>query len=134
MGTVNLGPTSTALTNVDNLIAGLFPRHEEATTVKTGSGALLRGHPMGLETATGKAVPWNQAGADGSEDFIGLLIEDIDATSADVKTRVYQTGEFNKTYLETFANWHAELVAAGAALNVYFLDVVDPSGSLYPGA
>lgn len=135
MGTVNLGPTTTNLAEPDQLLASItFPKHEEPITVKTGSGVLKRGTPLGLETASGKAVPYNQAGADGSEDFIGLLIEDIDATSADVKTRRYMTGEFNKTYLSTFSNWHTDLIAAGEAMNLYFVNVLDPGNSVYPGA
>jgi Bacteriophage lambda head decoration protein D len=51
----------------------------------TGQNLLL-GTVLGLITASGKLTQLNTAGADGSQLAVGVLIEDVNATAADVAT------------------------------------------------
>ena len=71
----------------DPLLASLRPARTMDVVVKTGEGALTRGTllmPEIVETApTGKYLKY-----DGTADLAGVLNEDIDATSADVKTYI----------------------------------------------
>ncbi|BBD08461.1 head decoration protein [Desulfovibrio ferrophilus] len=66
--------------------------------VLASSGAevdLVAGTVLGLVTATGKAVPWNPAAADGSEVAAVILVEDVRVPSAgDISANVYVHGEF----------------------------------------
>lgn len=82
-----------------NLFAGNFPVVEVPVTVVSGSGALVRGTVLGKVTASGKYKPYNNSNADGSETAKLILAEDIDATSADIATSAYRTGEFNEDAL-----------------------------------
>lgn len=71
----------------DPLLASLRPPRTMDVVVKTGEGALTRGTllmPEIVESApTGKYLKY-----DGTASLAGVLNEDIDATSADVKTYI----------------------------------------------
>lgn len=56
----------------------------EEVTVISGAGELVSGTVLGKITASGKYTPVTAAAADGSEDAAGILIDPVDATSADV--------------------------------------------------
>ncbi len=84
---------------VDNLFAGDFPRVSLPVTIVSGSGALTRGTLLGKVTASGKYKPYNNANADGSETAKLVLAEDVDASSADVNTSAFASGEFNEDSL-----------------------------------
>jgi hypothetical protein len=95
---------------IDNLFAGDFPKVSLPVTVVSGSGVLIRGTLLGKVTASGKYKPYNNANVDGSETAKLVLAEDIDATSADVKTTAFAAGEFNE----------AKLIGLDAAARVDF--------------
>lgn len=75
--------------------------------VLTGASAnYKRGQLMGKNSTTGKYEPFDADGANGLDKIAAILVEDVDATDADVKTTAYITGIFNKDALitaETFA-------------------------------
>lgn len=88
----------------DNLIGGTAVNVvTESIVIDTGN--LKRGALLGRITATGKYVLSLSASSDGSEVPRAILAEDADATSADVTTVGFLTGEFN-TAAMTFGTGH----------------------------
>lgn len=67
----------------------------ETFTIKTGQGVILRGTPLGVETATGKLLACDSTNADGSEVIFAIATKDVDTTAADVISPVYVEGCFN---------------------------------------
>jgi hypothetical protein len=78
----------------DKLIAGDYPVVTDIVTIDTG--VLVRGTLLGKITTGGKYVLCNSANADGSQNPVAILAEDVDATSADVNATVYLSGAFNQ--------------------------------------
>lgn len=96
----------------DNLIGGSVV-NAVTESVILDAGNLTRGALLGKITATGKVILSLSAAVDGSQTPYAVLAEDADATSADVTTIAYLTGEFNSTAM-TFGTGHtAASVAAG---------------------
>lgn len=62
--------------------------HRRAGTIASGAGVLETGAVLGRVTATGKYVPWDPEGADGSENFAGFLLNGVDATDADQRAAI----------------------------------------------
>ena len=105
----------------DNLLAGYsVPAITESIVVASGADVLKRGTLLGRVTASGKYVVSTSAASDGSQNPVAVLAEDIDATSADVTTVGYLSGEFN-TAAMTFGTGHtaASVKAALRDLNIY---------------
>lgn len=95
----------------DNLIGGdAVNMVTESIIVDTGN--LVRGAVLGRITATGKYVLSASAAADGSQTPVAILAEDANATTADVVTIGYMTGEFNGTALTLGAGHTLASVAA----------------------
>lgn len=95
---------STETTSYDNLIAGVFPIVTETGTIVSGEGELKRGTILGVVTASGKyaAADSTDTGNDatGTATPKAVLLQDVDATSADVEgVLVAFTGEFNSAKL-----------------------------------
>lgn len=104
----------------DKLLAGDAPLHPYEVTIASGAGVLTRGAVLGKITTGGKCVLVDSTNADGSQAPYGVLAEDVDATSADVITVAYLSGDFNEAAL-TFggtddADTHREALRA---LNIY---------------
>ncbi|MCK5614110.1 head decoration protein [Candidatus Pacearchaeota archaeon] len=113
----------------DNLFAGsnVLPVSQPITLI-TGQN-LVRGALLGRITASGK---WNLsllAAVDGSQVPRAILAKDTDATSADVETASYETGEYNQNGL-TFGTGHtvANTKDALRDLNIHLKDPVDVDG------
>ena len=70
------------------VLAGETQPITEKVTVLTGQ-TLTAGSVVGLVTASGKAKLLDSASADGSEAFYGVLMDDVDASAADVEAMVY---------------------------------------------
>lgn len=85
--------------SADNLFAGNFPVVEVPVVVASGAGVLTRGTVLGKITASGKYKAYNNGASDGSEVAKLILAKNVDATSADVNTVAYRTGEFNESAL-----------------------------------
>lgn len=96
----------------DNLFSGgsqiapVVPIHG---TVKSGEGALLRGTPLAYVAGSDKLVKATTA----SSLPVGILANDVDATSGDAVCVVFASGEFNKNVVDA-AN--GEAVTAEKAL------------------
>jgi len=60
-------------------------------TIVSGAGVLPAGRVLGLITASGKYVEYDNAAVDGSEVAAAILLEPVDATSADVDNVVLLT-------------------------------------------
>jgi hypothetical protein len=88
-------------------------------TIVSGAGVLVAGTVLGKITASGKYTTSLLASSDGSEDPVAILINDVDATSADVSAAIIANdAEVNK-YLLTFGadiNTDNEKATARAAL------------------
>lgn len=113
------GPVGTS--PLDNLLAGYsVPAITESIVIPSGSGVLTRGTLLGKVTASGKYIKSLSAATDGSQNPVAVLAEDIDATSADVTTVGYLSGEFN-TAAMTFGTGHTAASVKGALrdLNIY---------------
>lgn len=76
-----LGVSDLDAMSANDLLASVRPARTLDIVVKSGEGVLARGTIMSLEVATGKYKQWN-----GTVAKAGILGDDIDATSADVKT------------------------------------------------
>ena len=84
----------------DNLFGGDFPVVTSPETILSGAGSLARGAVLGRVTASGKLVLVNSAGTDdGRRTPYGILLEAVDATSADKPAAVALSGEFNSSKL-----------------------------------
>ena len=59
----------------------LFSREE--AVIASGAGVVVSGTVVGKITASGKYKPVTVAAVDGSEDAAGIVMWDVDATSAD---------------------------------------------------
>jgi hypothetical protein len=57
----------------------------EQVLIASGSGVVKSGTVLGKITASGKYKPVTIAAADGSQNAAGILMWDVDATSADVR-------------------------------------------------
>ncbi|MCP4352297.1 MAG: head decoration protein [Desulfobacterales bacterium] len=96
----------------DTLVMAGFPEYAEPETIKSGE-TLTRGTVVGKITATGKIVKSLAAASDGSKDPIGILVEDVDASAADVIAPVYKAGVFNPDSL-TLGTGHSEATVKAA--------------------
>ena len=78
-----------------DLIVGTYPVETRPITIVSGAGVLTRGTVLGKITASSKYTTALAASSDGSEDPAAILAVDVDATSADVATVKYASGEFD---------------------------------------
>lgn len=86
------GATIYTDTEPSQLLAGEF-RATKQGVVALGAGVLLRGTVLAMN-ADGKWVQLAPAAIDGTEIARGILVDDVDATSADAKALVYLVGEY----------------------------------------
>ena len=89
----------------DQLIAGRLPQITDSVILISGSGVVIRGTVLGVITASGKYAVSTTAATDGSQNPAAVLVDDYDATSADVSVGVYEMGEFNERALTIGAGW-----------------------------
>lgn len=82
-----------------SIFAGTTDLVKNDITVESGQGELIEGQWLGMITASGKYAVYDDAATDGTEVRAGILVEDIDATSADVNTTMWVHGEFNGSKL-----------------------------------
>lgn len=81
-----------------NLFAGNFPRVELPVIIIEGS-KLIKGTVIGIISESGKCAAYDPDGEDGTDKARFILAEDVDATSGDVKSFAYASGEFNESAL-----------------------------------
>lgn len=78
----------------DLLVGGDHPIRTIGVTIVTGQN-LKRGALLGKITTGGKYTLSLSASTDGSQTPVAILLEDTDATAADVIAPVYVAGDFN---------------------------------------
>lgn len=69
-----------------------FDYSVETLTIASGAGKLSAGTVLGRVTASGKLVAYANGASDGSQTAVGVLWDNVDATSADVKAVVVVRG------------------------------------------
>jgi len=93
---------STDINTEDNLIFDIsIPRKKRTVTLLTGN-VVTRGTVLGRVTASGKYIASLAAASDGSQ-LLGKAViadQDRDATAADLKIIVYETGHFNQLEMD----------------------------------
>jgi hypothetical protein len=91
MGT--LGATETEGTELSQLVASDV-HEQKPITVASGAGELQRGTVLGMVSGDYEYNILNPGGSDGTEVARAILLEDVDATSAAVKTQGYFAGKY----------------------------------------
>ncbi|EHD21316.1 MULTISPECIES: head decoration protein [Brenneria] len=111
----------------DQLIAGPLQLVTDTVTILTGeSASYKRGTVLGRITASGKYTLSLPVATDGSEDPVAILVDDADATAADVTADVYLMGEFNATRITYNDSWVlADLKAALRPHSIFLKDVIE---------
>lgn len=115
-----LGTTTTTEDARSQLFAAEMPRTIPGTVV-TGEGVVARGTPMELNGTTFK---WEVMAAAAGANLAGVALEDIDATSADVSTRIGVAGVYRDADIVwpdaiSDAQKNAAL-SAGLGVGIYF--------------
>jgi len=80
----------------------------EGGTLASGQN-LTKGTVIGRVTATGKLIQSVQTATDGSENPVGILNHDCDASAADTSCVFVKGGDIDKTQLTWDASWTATL-------------------------
>ena len=76
----------------------------EAVTIKSGAGALMAGTVLGKVTSGGKYEGYDDGKTNGAEVACAVLVQSVDATSADVAaTAVLRVCEVKKDALQWIA-------------------------------
>lgn len=92
----------------------------ETITIESGAGIVKLGTLLGIKTATTKYWPATQAGADGRQIPTAIILETVDATSADQKAVVLTRGpadvNSNKVIFDASFTTQAQKDAALVAL------------------
>lgn len=81
MPTINEGRYASDWLKAESHTSG-YSREE--VTVVSGAGKLVSGTVLGKITASGKYTPVTVAAADGSQNAAGILLDPVDASTADV--------------------------------------------------
>lgn len=108
----------------DLLVGGDHPIRTLGITIASGQN-LLRGALLGKVTATGKFILSLSAASDGSQNPVGILGEDVNATGGDVVSFEYVAGDFNSRKV-TFGTGHtvASVREVLHARSIYLHDAV----------
>jgi hypothetical protein len=108
----------------DLLVGGDHPIRTLGVTIASGQN-LLRGALIGKVTATGKFILSLSAAVDGSQNPVGILGEDVNATAGDVVSFEYVAGDFNSNKV-TFGTGHtlASVREVLHARSIYLHDAV----------
>ena len=87
----------------DQLIAGTLQLVTD-TGIITG-GAYKRGTVLGVITASGKYTLSVKTATDGSEKPVAILVDNVDASTADQNGGLYLMGEFNQNRIIFDNSW-----------------------------
>ncbi len=117
----------------DQLIAGTLQLVTDTVTILTGSTAsYVRGTVLGMITATGKYTLSVKTATDGSQTPAAILVDNIDATTADQLAGVYYMGEFNQNRITFDPSWTiAALKPALRPSAIFLKDSVQAPAALY---
>lgn len=105
----------------DQLIAGTLQLVTD-TGIITG-GAFKRGTVLGLVAASGKYTQCVKTADDGSQVPVAILVDDVDASSADQNGGLYLMGEFNQNRVIIDASWSiADIKSALRPMAIFLKD------------
>lgn len=90
----------------DQLLSGPLQVVTDTVTVLTGAAAIYkRGTVLGVVTASGKYTLSVATAADGSQVPKAILVDDVNATAADVLAGVYLMAEVNQSRIIFDPSW-----------------------------
>ncbi|AUO63849.1 head decoration protein [Citrobacter freundii complex sp. CFNIH2] len=105
----------------DQLVAGTLQLVTDAGII-TG-GAFKRGTVLGLVAASGKYTQCVKTADDGSQVPVAILVDDVDASSADQNGGLYLMGEFNQNRVIIDASWSiADIKSALRPMAIFLKD------------
>lgn len=117
---------------MDNLVVGGFPVVTESVTIKSGEGELVRGTLIAMLTSgegAGSCVAFTDAANTplGEGVFYGVLLNNVDASTAAATATVALSGKFNTASLLVHDAANVTVTVAVAkpamrALNCYQID------------
>lgn len=87
----------------DQLIAGTLQLVTDSGTITGGS--YKRGTVLGMITASGKYTRSVKTATDGSETPVAILVDNVNASTADQNGGLYLMGEFNQNYIIFDESW-----------------------------
>ncbi len=125
--------TFTEPKNVSDVVASEMPMSREVVTILSGSGVLAIGTVLAKVTASGKYVPaiYDTEEDDGSALPVAVLIDAVDATSADVVRVpvIHRLAEVKRQGLVWAASYNdnTKKAAGVAALAASYIIVRDQS-------
>ncbi|HFK2350711.1 head decoration protein [Klebsiella variicola] len=96
----------------DQLIAGTLQLVTDSGTITGGS--FKRGTVLGMITASGKYTKSVKTATDGSQNPVAILVDNVDASTADQNGGLYLMGEFNQNIIIYDNSW--TVLALKAAL------------------
>lgn len=107
----------------DQLIAGTLQLVTDSGII-TG-GTYKRGTVLGVVTASGKYTLSVKTATDGSENPVAILVDNVDASTADQNGGLYLMGEFNQNHIIIDASWTmAAIKTALRPLAIFLKDSV----------
>lgn len=107
----------------DQLIAGTLQLVTDSGTITGGS--FKRGTVLGMITASGKYTKSVKTAADGSQNPVAILVDNVDASTADQNGGLYLMGEFNQNCIIYDNSWTVPgLKAALRPLPIFLKDSI----------
>lgn len=107
----------------DQLIAGTLQLVTDSGTITGGS--FKRGTVLGMITASGKYTKSVKTAADGSQNPVAILVDNVDASTADQNGGLYLMGEFNQNRIIYDNSWTVPgLKAALRPLSIFLKDSI----------
>ncbi|HDS2235927.1 TPA: head decoration protein [Klebsiella michiganensis] len=107
----------------DQLIAGTLQLVTDSGIITDGT--YKRGTVLGVVTASGKYTLSVKTATDGSENPVAILVDNVDASTADQNGGLYLMGEFNQNHIIIDASWTlAAIKTALRPLAIFLKDSV----------
>jgi hypothetical protein len=98
----------------------------DTVVMASGGGVNVRGTLIGVKTADGKGLRSLTAASDGTQSAYGILLEDVDATSADKNAAVALFGEINSGAMILGTGWTVATAKAALRTLGIYLKTITP--------
>lgn len=108
----------------DQLIAGPLQLVTETVIIAAGA-KYVRGTVLGLVEASGEYTLSVKTASDGSQNPSAILVDNVDASSGEVRAGVYLMGEFNIHRITADASWQPATLRTEMRKYSLFLKDVD---------
>jgi hypothetical protein len=122
MGQNDLGVSDLETQSIQELLAGDELTPVSIPAVLTTGTTYKRGEVLALNSSTNKYVKFDADGTNDTDKIAGILIEDVDASSGDVKSTIYIVGVFDKAALVTAESFDAGVHNSNGLLIIKELD------------